>query len=514
MTIAAERAAANPADLPPLAERLTDRLNPILVKEVRQSLRGRYFKVSFWITQALATVVGLGVLLVRFATNDDMAQLVHGPEFFAAIFACLAIATQVLVPFSAFLSMGGEWDENTFDLLVLSNLKPWQIVLGKVQSAAVQALLFYSSFGPFLVFAFLLRGLDLLSIFVALAISFVGSLLLSCLAVAMSSFSQGRFARLLLMVILSIVLVMCTFLTIIWAMQTMVFPGGLHDPRVLQGIGAVLSIATVVAAFFFASACARLAHPEENRSTGLRLMTLCGVAVGLIWVTIISGTKVVDDFVLAGAIAGNAALAVACVFFVTEPERLGRRVAASLPRNTLVRALATPVLPGGARGLLFFLLGSVLISVWALLYSLLVEGRLVYSTGQLNALVALPLYGLIFLGIPSACFSSRLGSAAVRASARVVIVTTFIAAIILPVLVGFLFGMPSWADFAHPLNVFTALDELLSYPHRFREERIPLGDIKLVLVGGTLLCVMLNLKRVTRAARELNAAARNPQADV
>ncbi|MCA8979396.1 MAG: hypothetical protein H6831_01130 [Planctomycetes bacterium] len=495
MTLAAEQQEQVATELAPLAERLSDRLNPILVKEVRQSLRGRYFKVSFWVTLTLATMIGLGVLLVSFSSTREGASAVYGPQFFVAIFACLALATQVLVPFSAFLSMGSEWDENTFDLLVLSNLKPRQIVIGKVQSAAVQALLFYASFGPFLVFAFLLRGLDLLAIFLCLGISFVGSLLLSCLAVALSSFGQGRFARLMLMVLLAIVLVQGTFVTIAWAGQTMMIPSLLRDPDMLQGLAAAASIAAAVAAFFFAAACARLAHPEENRSTGLRVMTLVGIAVGLAWATIIDGWSVDEDVVLGAVMVGHAVLALATLFFITEPERLGRRVAAKLPKSRLVRLLATPLLPGGARGLVFFVCGSLMMSAWALGYSFIAEGRLVFTTGELDALVALPLYGVIFLGIPSALFTKRLDSLAVRGISRIVIVTGFIAAIMLPALIGFLFGLPNWADFEHPLNVFTMIHQMLRKDGHYEEARY-------FLVAGTLICVALNWPRLVRAARE------------
>ena len=173
-------------------ERISDGLNPVLVKEVRQSLRGRFFKVSFWLTLMVATFVGLGVMLYMQASEVEGSERVFGPTFFIAMFGCLVVATQVLVPFSAFLSMGSEWDENTFDLLVLSNLRPRQVILGKVLSAAVQALLFYSAFGPFLVFAFLLRGVDLMAIAAALGVSMVGSILASCVAVAMSSVPLKR----------------------------------------------------------------------------------------------------------------------------------------------------------------------------------------------------------------------------------------------------------------------------------------------------------------------------------
>ena len=41
-----------------VVQRLGDRLNPILIKEVRQALRGKYFLVMFWLTVLVATLAG------------------------------------------------------------------------------------------------------------------------------------------------------------------------------------------------------------------------------------------------------------------------------------------------------------------------------------------------------------------------------------------------------------------------------------------------------------------------
>ena len=329
----------------PLLERLSDRMSPILVKEVRQAMRGKYFKITFWITLTVATLVGLGVCLE--GAIDGNVDEALGRGFFAALFACLIVATQVLVPFSAFLSMGGEWDENTWDLLVLSNLKPRQIVLGKVLSSGVQALLYYCAFGPFLVFAFLLHGLDLGVLFTSLGVSFIVSLLLSCLGVAMSCFGQGKFTRVLLMVLLTVALVWTTFGTGAWAGSLMFRPGMLYDSDMIEAIGASLTVGIAVAAYFFAGACSRLAHPEENKSTGLRCMSLVVVLSGLAWMSWALGSSSGHEELIVGACMSIAFLFVTSAFYSTEGSRLGRRVAVTLPKNKLLGWLALPMLPGG-----------------------------------------------------------------------------------------------------------------------------------------------------------------------
>lgn len=479
------------------SERISDRLNPILLKEVRQAMRGRYFRISFWITLTVATIVGLGVLLVTIIEGNN--EQVLGPVFFAAMFGCLVLAAQVFVPFSAFLSMGGEWDENTWDLLVLSNLRPRQIVYGKVLSSSVQALLYYCTFGPFLVFAFLLRGIDMTALMVALSVSIFLSFLLSCVSVAMSSFSRGRFARVVLMVLLTAILISVSMGTVAWAAQMMFFPGQLHDPEVMQAIGATLSVIIAVAAFFFAATCARLAHPEENRSSGLRITALAIVFCGLAWVTYIMGTKVDDDIVVAIACAAFAFLAVASIFFTTEPERLGRRVVATLPRNKFLATLATPFLPGGARGLLFFITSGLLVTAWMFVYPILADPGFSYRDGQAWIPFALLGYGVIYLGLPSGIFSKGADRMAVRIISRVAILILFVASILLPPLFGFLMGIDSLEDFEHPGNVFLVVE------HLFRNPMRELGQMMIVVFFVTL-ALAVNAPRLYGQARELRNA--------
>jgi len=484
-------------------QRLSDALNPILLKEVRQAMRGRYFKYSFWFTLTVATLVGLSVLLVTMMNGDEDML---GPAFFIAIFACLALAAHVLVPFSAFLSMGGEWDENTWDLLVLSNLKPRQIVLGKVLSAGVQALLYYSAFGPFLVFAFLLRGVDVNIVLVTLAVSFVVSLLLSCLATAMSSLSRGRFARVVLMVLLAVVLVWAAGGTVGWAATMVMQPGLMHDGEVQDAILGTLTIGLAVSSFFFAAATARLAHEEENRSTGLRLTALVVLLVGLGWMMWTFWDSRQDDPMVAGAVLGFSVLGAASLLFATESERLGRRVEVTLPKSRLVAWLATPLYPGGARGLLFFIAGGLLITGWMYLFDFLNGSADLERGEQLVPLVLLG-YGIVFIGLPSGIFSWQSDSVGIRIAARISILVFFIASILLPALLGFLIGMDQWAEFEHPGNVFMVIDDLWS-------DRNVFGPYVFVLLFGVLLTLLVNAPRLkklvveTRRATALSAKER------
>ncbi len=485
-------------------DRLSEWVNPILIKEVRQAMRGRYFKITFCITLMLATLVGLGVLLVLIAEGGD--EVVMGPPFFTAMYACLTFAALVLVPFSAFLSMGGEWDENTWDLLVLSNLRPRQIVFGKVLSGMVQSLLYFCTFGPFLVFAFLLRGIDLTAMMVALAVAFVLSFLLTCVSVAVSSLSRGRFTRVVLMVLLSAILLNVAFGFVAWGSQLMFLPAQLHDTEAQLAIAISMSIGIAVAAFFFAVTSARLAHPEENRSSGLRITALLVVLSILAWETLYDWRSPDDQRILLTTCLSFAALWVVSVFFCTEPERLGRRVAVTLPKNPLVAWLVTPLLPGGARGLLYFVFGGLLVTAWMFAYPGLADPSFSYSSGEASVPFVLLAYGVFFLGLPSGLLSRGSGMVAVRVVSRLSIFLFFILCILIPPLIGFLFNVKGLEDFDHPGNIFMVVAGLVSpSPHFAGVGEYGMGGVTLVGVG-LLLVVILNAARIYRQGMEMRGA--------
>ena len=183
-----------------LAARLEDRVSPLVVKELRQALRGRYFAISFWATLVFA----MGLTILRLAGFQLGSRSLWGDDtndgrgIFSVLYFCLAWAVGAVVPFSAFLSMGAEWEEGTFDLLVLSNLRPRQIFLGKLLSAAIQCALTMSAIVPFMAFAFLLGGIDLLLLAIMLTLLVFYSLAASAFAIALSTLARARYARLML----------------------------------------------------------------------------------------------------------------------------------------------------------------------------------------------------------------------------------------------------------------------------------------------------------------------------
>ena len=127
---------------------LEEYLNPVLVKEVRQALRGKQFNGAFGFTMVISLVTAISIVL---SNADSAAWDPVGPEFLTGLWACLTVAVVGFIPLSAFNAMGAEFEENTYDMLVLSHMRPRHIMLGKLLAAGVQAMLFFSVFGFFAV---------------------------------------------------------------------------------------------------------------------------------------------------------------------------------------------------------------------------------------------------------------------------------------------------------------------------------------------------------------------------
>ena len=109
---------------------------------------------------------------------------------------------RVVVPFAAFRSLAAEREDNTYDLLSITTLRPRQIISGKLGSAVVQMAVYFSAITPCLAFTYLLRGVDVPTIALILAYTFVASLALAMFGLLLATLTQQRYHQVILSVAL------------------------------------------------------------------------------------------------------------------------------------------------------------------------------------------------------------------------------------------------------------------------------------------------------------------------
>ena len=98
----------------------------------------------------------------------------------------------IVVPYAAFRSLAAEREDGTYELLSITTLTARQIVLGKLGSAILQMMVYYSALAPCIAFTYLLRGIDIITIGLFLTYTFLASLLLSIFGLMMATVTQAR----------------------------------------------------------------------------------------------------------------------------------------------------------------------------------------------------------------------------------------------------------------------------------------------------------------------------------
>ena len=122
----------------------SDRLPPMLVKELRQGLRARIFVAVFL---GLQLFLGLVMLLATTASGLDGA----GQVISQIIFLFFSLAVLVVQPLRGMNALYGEIKSSTIDMMVLTRLSARRIVIGKWAAVVGQTLLLFISIVPYLI---------------------------------------------------------------------------------------------------------------------------------------------------------------------------------------------------------------------------------------------------------------------------------------------------------------------------------------------------------------------------
>ncbi len=169
--------------------RLSERLNPILVKEARQALRSRQFTTTFFLTLAagwLWSIIGLAWL------GPEAAYSAAGATMFYGYHLVLAFPLLIVAPYSAFHSLSSERQDRTFELVSITALDARQILSGKLSSIMLQMLVYLSAIFPCLAFTYLLRGIDIFTILLVVLYTCLLSLGLSAIGLLFATLAPPR----------------------------------------------------------------------------------------------------------------------------------------------------------------------------------------------------------------------------------------------------------------------------------------------------------------------------------
>jgi len=166
---------------------LSDRLHPMIVKELRQGLRSRGYLILHMGLQALLVLV----MLMYIFEKINMLPGAFAEQVFYSLLAGLLLVAMPLLAF--FSGIRSEQKGNTYELLICTHMRPGDIQRGKWLTRMLQALLLLSSMIPYVVVRYLLGQVELIQDLLHVFVLFVYSSLLISLANRMFSvFSMQR----------------------------------------------------------------------------------------------------------------------------------------------------------------------------------------------------------------------------------------------------------------------------------------------------------------------------------
>jgi len=391
-------------------------LNPLLVKEVRQALKSRQF--SFWFALVLIAAWIWSIADVIYI-GPGIAFGANGPDLFYGYYLILAAPLLLIVPFAAFRSLTAEREDNTYELVAITALKPRQIVGGKLGSAVAQMLVYFSAIAPCLAFTYLLRGIDVLTIGWILFYTFLASLGFSLCALLFATVAKERHWQ----IVYSVLIIIGLFLALILAVnlchdllrsRRMPF----HDPDFWIGNLTMLTAYASTFALFYLAAGSQLTFTAENRSTPLRIAMLVQHMLLAGWLAFyvarVPGRGDIHLVIPRVAIlyAGFSTFYwfVMGAIMIGELPELSPRVKRGLPKSGLGRILFTWFNPGPGTGYLFSVTNAsaaALLAAIAILFSVGspfrgpgVSPMWMPSVDQLYAFLALLIaYLIIYLGL-------------------------------------------------------------------------------------------------------------------
>lgn len=389
---------------PGLIDRISDWMNPILVKESRQALKSRQFVVTFM----LLLLVAWGISTFGMVANFNRLEFSPlSAWFFQAFYFCLTVATYIVVPFGAYRSLLSEQEQQTYEVLSITSLSPRQIVWGKLLNALTQNFIFYAAVSPFVAFSALLQGFDLIRVSYLLIIALVISMMASMTALMLSTISRQKHWQAL--TVLSVFGMLSALFFWSAGLSTMFI--GAQFPLEEEFWFGNLCLLIALASYFFLFqqiTVAQMTFDSGNKSSGVRIIAT--IQFTLFWAFIIFGTIFwgASSFEEGLMMFGVSLSAIHCglfgLFAVAEPDFLSRRIRRSIPASGLARLFYVPFYPGGARGYLYAILHAVVLCAIPLICNTLLPvdrfDRVLMSTLAMSA------YIVIFLGL--GCWTSRL----------------------------------------------------------------------------------------------------------
>ena len=137
---------AAPAASPSRLAFLDDRVNPIVVKELRQAVKSWFIVGLLLLLLSVLTLIQL--IWVMSSTDLGSTSSDGGRDLFLVFQGTLLAISLLGLPVYTGVRLAAERASATSDLLYVTTIRPWSIVWGKLAAGVVVTLLVFAACAP------------------------------------------------------------------------------------------------------------------------------------------------------------------------------------------------------------------------------------------------------------------------------------------------------------------------------------------------------------------------------
>ncbi|MDR2441489.1 MAG: ABC transporter permease [Planctomycetaceae bacterium] len=323
-------------------------INPILLRELRQQVRNRFIIVLINLY-----VVGLVLVCLMSVLFQQTSSQIHdsGGYLFGSLSIIMGMVGFVMVVTHTAQTTTSERING--DLMFTSALKPSTIVFGKALAGAILTVLLMSITAPFVMVAYLLRGLDIEFVIFTFISIFTTIQVFNGMAICICSNIRTK--------VQMVVLLGGGFFVVILGIQILlsfIFSYVLFGHGYANWSGLIVSFlfAGMIFAVFLAGAITSIAPTASNRLLPIRLTVTAIYFVSFLISFIIPPFSFTTNPLVLWVYSWTIAVTILLVMVVCEQETWSVRIKRTLPKHFIFRIFLFPFYTGAANGLVWLIL--------------------------------------------------------------------------------------------------------------------------------------------------------------
>jgi hypothetical protein len=328
--------------------------NAVLLKDLRQAARNWSVTGAVLLMMAIFFIVSLGFLL-----TDEMGGRGNylGAQLFASIAGVMMTVTFIFLPIYVGIRSMAERSSASADLLYITTMSPVQIITGKFLSGAALVGIFYTAALPFMVFSYLLRGIDLPTILLTVSFLYMINCLLLLAAMMLASMGIHFIFKILIALFVGLPIILYTIGGVLMAGAFATLGGALTGGRfweeALPFIFTWLLNCGLAGGLIFFLCVTFITPIAANREYPMRIYcTVLWAVIGLeafIWALVENQWEIFAG----GFLFISGLLGVFGIFYsIGLEDHLSVRVRRDIPRHPLRRAVAFLFFNGALGGII------------------------------------------------------------------------------------------------------------------------------------------------------------------